>query len=236
MVWVRRRPTVRRRPVRRRMLRRARPLPVVGRPIRRFMPSVARFSEAYGESLIIPPASVSNGLFTCQFNKLVNYANYSALYDLYRIVGMKVTLLPKWSQADITHVDGGGTNISGMNLPIFYIAPNRNPTVSAPSGVADMLNEQGVRYFPLKGKRSFYISYPKGKTTVYSDVSAPIGTSTSVYPNRIQPWLSTGGSGGLDQTDIAHNGFRWSMDASTVPNGITLQVVTTMYFQLKELN
>lgn len=225
-----RRRATRRRPTLKRRFRRR--MPMVRRP-RRYMPPVARFTESYGTTVIIAPDQDAGGIFTGQLSQLANLAHYQGLYDLYRITGMKVTVLPRWSGSDIAKVDGGGGAITGQNLPLFYIAPNRATSLAAPASSTDILNDDGVKYFPLKGKRSFYLSFPKAP--IQQTIGEALLTINQVFPNRIQPWLATGGgTGGADQSALQHYGFRWVMNTYGTPNTVNLQVVTTLYFQMKE--
>lgn len=233
-----RRRAMRRRPRRyaRRKLRRT----------RRFAPSVHRIKESFtvpgGTSSLMTPSSqvvgASSGqayklLF--QVNQITNWGSLKQTYDLYRITGAKITILPRQTVNTGAH-DG---NDPGYQLATLYIAPNRNPFVPAPASITDVLNDDYVKIRLLNKPMSFYIKSPKFPNLIRNDAGQQQGidVTTLGVRNMFQEWLPTGGnqqSYGAD--DFAYGAFRMWVDNtnSVAGNNTEFEIIYTLYVELKE--
>lgn len=173
--------------------------------------------------LNVPAATGQGGVYLGQLSGLNNINAYRNLFDLYRIEAMEVTILPGASEA--TPDGASGT------LPMLYIAPNRNPSIGAPVDVADVLNDDQVKVVRLDKIHTFKLAYPKPQLAdrdgTYFDWQLDPGKAG-------QPWLSTGGNGGVDQSAIGHFGFRWYLDNSVNPYAWSNNVIITLHFCMKE--
>ena len=173
--------------------------------------------------LNVPAMTGQGGVYVGVLGGLNNVSAYRNLFDLYRIEAMEVTFLPGASMADPSGAGG--------NLPMLYIAPNRNTSVGAPISVADILNDDQVQVVRLDKVHTFKLSYPKPQ------LQDRTGTlfDWQLQPGKAgQPWLSTGGNGGVDQTAIEHFGFRWYLDNSPNPFVWSNNVIITLHFSMKE--
>lgn len=178
-------------------------------------------------------SATSSGVINCKIGSLTNFPSLKNMYDLYKIVGWKITLIPQWNTAQIG-LSGSSVAGSTSGLPMLFIAPNRSPYSVAPTSAADAINDDGVRIIRLNRPVSMYLKYPKplfeqtdsSGMTVY-----PIG----LFNNNVQPWLSTGGNNQLvDQSGTVHNGFRYWLDNDNFAGNATVRVFHTLYVKLKE--
>lgn len=179
-------------------------------------------------SLVAPTAGNGSGLVTYHLNDLANAAHFKQLFDLYKITGVKLKIIPRFN---VGEVSVGNTSGQGGNLPVLYIAPNRDPYVPAPGGIQDILNDDGVKIIRLTRPISMYLKSPKA--TIQNsggDVPFQFGTSSA-----FQPWLTTGGNGQVvDQSSTAHYGHRWFISNGNGNLEVVLDVYATYYFCMKE--
>lgn len=196
-------------------------------------PSVYKFKEPYIGQITAAPLIGTPGVITGSVSNLSNWSSYRQLFDLYRIVGMKVTFVPRWNvaQPSLQDLSSGTAGVyQPGGLPVLYIAPNRDGQVPAPTGLADIINDDGVKVRRLDKKCSFYISSPKALIEDGNSTLVPF-----LFNNKMQPWLSTGGSGqAIDQSGLKHFGFRYLIDNLACANSISVDTYTTLYFQMKE--
>lgn len=179
-------------------------------------------------------ASTGTGVMKFKLNDLTNAPNFKQLFDLYKLTGVKVKLVPQYNSADV------GPNASGAidYLPQLFIAPNRDPYVPAPTSVADILNDDSCKV--IRGGRiiSLYLSNPKPELKANSQDGLtqffmPIQFNSS--SRALQPWLATGGNGQVqDQSGIDHFGFRWFVDNTQSAVACWWRVYATYYFSMKE--
>lgn len=207
------------------------------RRVRRAAPSIHKFKEMYISTPIqIAGVGTQGGVLKAAgLSSLTNVASFTGMFDLYKITGIKFKIMPRFNLADVT---SSGANTNG--LPYLYLATNRDPFVPAPTGVADILNDDTCRVYRCDKPISWYVKDPKPDMTVSvpnpgaPPTSAPFNFQFGVG-HKWQPWLTTGGNGQtLSQIDVSHYGVRYLLDnqASTAP--VTLDVYATLYFQCKE--
>lgn len=192
---------------------------------------VHTFKECFPYPSTISAAGLTaqGGITSVNFNMITNAANLKGTFDLYRITGMKLKIMPRYNNADVLQ---NGALPAGA-LPLLHIAPNRDPYVPTPTTVADVLNDDGVRTYRLDKPVSLYLKSPKPdlRTGDESQLAIPFQFGAS---RKFQPWLTTGGNAQLvDQSGINHYGFRWVMD-NTADIPVSAQVFVTLYFQMKE--
>lgn len=224
MVFRRRRPAVRRRKYggRRRVVRR------MYRP--RAAPKVHKFKE------MCPAAAggwsagtgVGSGVQTVALADLTNINSLKGMFDLYKITGYKVKLIPRFNQSEVTAPPNA--SVQAGNLPVLYLAPNRNGSVPAPTSIADILNDDGCKIVRLDRPTSMYVKAPKPLITFASGEQLPGQYGVS---SKWQPWFSTGGNGSNDQTGLPHHGIRWLI-SNPGPLTVVIDCYVTLYFQMKE--
>lgn len=210
-----------------------------GRWVSSKVPKVHRVKEMYnyaknpylGQSVAAPALSMSKGIITGRLADLSNFASFQGIFDLYKITGMKVKMIPRWNSAEAGAI--------GSRLPTLYIAPNRDPYVTAPLSIDDILNDDMVKVIPLRGPLNFYLRSPKAALLTQP---AEEGDPVQLMPlqfnvgNKYQPWLTTGGVGHqiADQSVFDHFGYRWLLDNTQNSVDITVDTYITLYISFKE--
>lgn len=218
-----------RRGLRKRAVRRGKSYVAVGR--RGLVGSgVHRFKETclWSGTISAPNNNTNQGLMTFTLNDLVNVASFKALFDLYKITGVKVRIVPRWSSGDVL-----AAQLGQAGFPMLYMAENRDPYVPAPTSVGDILNDDGVKIMRLNRPYSMYLKNPKPEIRDANGVSLPFQFNSS--SKALQPWLTTGGNAqSVDQSIVPHSGYRWYLDNTLCSQPVTFQVYTTYYFTMKE--
>lgn len=198
--------------------------------LRPALPVVHKFKETtiYPGGLSVGGNTTSAGIMTFGLNDLQNATNFKALFDLYKITGVKVRLVPRWTTVDPLASQNG---IAG--LPILYIAENRDPYVPAPVSLNDILNDDGVKIIRLTKPVTMFLRNPKAEIKDVSGNSLPFQFNSSKA--MLQPWLTTGGNlQSVDQSSVLHFGYRWFLDNNLCQADTNLQVFYTLYFSMKE--
>lgn len=198
---------------------------------------VHHFKEMFRTTdITIPAGSTANGVLSCSLSQLVNQANFTGLFDLYKITGVKWRFLYKFNSAD--------TASTTVALPTLYTAINRDPFVPAPVTIGDILNDDTCRIHRcdgLVGKGGIYIKSPKPDMTgaVVVEGNPTGGIVTQQWQlgtsSRQQYWLTTGGNGqALDQSGVKHYGLRYFADNTSNLTAQVIEVYATLYFSMKE--
>lgn len=210
---------------------RGRGLQVV-RPLR--MSGVHWFKESCQlPSITALGANNGSGTMTFKFNDLTNAPSYKALFDLYKITRVKIKIVPKAnvSSADVI----ANANGQAGTLPMLYIAENRDPYVPSPTGVSDILNDDGVKIIRMTRPITLSLKSPKAR------VLSGLGTGATDVPiqfnvgSKWQPWLTTGGNlQVVDQSNTEHYGFRWFISNGVGNFEQVFDVYATYYFAMKE--
>lgn len=191
-------------------------------------PMVHRFKEWYdGGGITIGAASTQGFVLSTQIASLVNWSQFKGLFDLYKITGMKFTLIPSHNVSDFTAGNGSG-------IPMLYIAPNRDPYVPSPTSVGDILNDDGVRIIRFTKPVTLYLKNPKADILDADGKSIPFQFNSS--SKALQPWLTTGGNlQTVSQEFIKHYGFRYFVDNTmNTAQPFTWTTYVKLYFTMKE--
>lgn len=189
---------------------------------------VHRFKEWYDGGITTIGSLTAQGyVLSTQVASLNNWSNLKGLFDLYKITGMKVTFIPSHNVSDFSAGTGSG-------IPMLYVAPNRDPYVPAPTSVADILNDDGVKIIRFTKPVSFFMKNPKADILDADGKSIPFQFNSSTA--ALQPWLTTGGnSATVDQSMLKHYGFRYYVDNSlNTAQPFIWQIVVKLYVTLKE--
>lgn len=173
-----------------------------------------------------------SGVQPIKINSLTNWPSFESLFDLYKINGVKYTFIYRANTQEAS---------SGQELPLLYIATNRDPFCPAPTSAADIINDDSCKVYRLGGynKIDWYVKCPKPDMTLTYNVE---GTTYTVPQNwqfgvkkMLQPWLTTGGNGqALDQSGTNHYGIRYYLENVSNNTAQVVQVFATFYFTMKE--
>lgn len=157
--------------------------------------------------------------YTFKLSDLPSYSEYQALFDFYTIKCVSLKLIPVSVQQMVTTNDWSGTN--NFYCPMVYACIDLNDDTTPVSEV-ELLEKDGVRYFPMTAGRSFKI-YPKVQTLVFqSGVSSAYGQSTD-------KWMDT------DYPSILYYGFKIYVKADgNYANVFTYRVLCKYYLQFKD--
>lgn len=172
------------------------------------------------------------GTMVFQWAALNNIASFRNLFDLYKLTGVKVKIVPRFSVGESSVA--GGTNALGQmgNLPMLYIAENRDVYVPAPTSIPDVLNDDGCKVIRLTKPVNLYLKNPKAALQDSEGHNMPFQFNSS--SKALQPWLTTGGNAQIiDQSAVPHYGFRWAIN-NLSGNPLSLDVYATYYFSCKE--
>lgn len=146
-----------------------------------------------------------------KLDQLPSYTEITNLFQQYRFKGLRFRLSPRFDNLDLS------TNLSGLSLPKFYIAKDRDCTVDS-STENDMMQQ---RVMLRKGSRDIvlYSSYPKFKTTI---------SGGFIAQNK---WITTA------DADIEHCSFAVGAytPLNNAPDNIVYDVWVTAYIHAKGL-
>lgn len=172
----------------------------------------------------------TSGILKYQISDLTNWQAYQGLFDLYKITGVGVKLVPKWNSSDANQP--GALNQMGT-LPMLYIAPNRDPYTPVPANAADVLNDDYCKIIRLSRPVNLFIKSPKPDITNGAG-SIPFQFGTT---RPFQPWLTTGGGNqSVNQENVSHYGHRWYIANGNGNFECVVDVYLTYYFTMKESN
>lgn len=194
-------------------------------------PLVHKFKEwTPAGTITCAAASVQGGIMAAAINQLTNQASIAALFDLYKITGIKFKIVPSWNVGLNTTMGPGGSS-----LPNIYVAPNHDPYVPAPTSISDILNDDGVRILRPTRPFSFYIKNPVPRVFLKDGQDVPY-IANSGYGAKNRSWLTTGGNAQLvDQSNVPHYGLRWLIDNEyNASTSVEMKVFMCIYFMAKE--
>lgn len=179
-------------------------------------------------SITVPANNTVSGIITYKLTDLLNSPSFTNLFDLYKLMGVKLRLITQANVSETTF-----TNAAGQvgSLPMLYIAPNRDPFVPAPASVGDVLNDDGCRIIRFERPYKTYLKSPKPliKDSEGANIPLQLGTKSSQ-----QFWLTTGGGAqSVDQSAVQHYGHRYFLVNQTAAP-LIVQVYATYYFSMKE--
>lgn len=171
-------------------------------------------------------ASQSYGCQTYKLNDIFNSAQFKNLFDLYKITGVKLRIVPRFNQASVAE-STVGPNLN--ELPMLYIAPNRSAWSTAPTSIPDILNDDGCKVIRLEKPVTFYLNSPSPRIVDGAGTGVPIQ-----FNNSIRPWLTTGGNAqDADQSGVGYYSHRWAISNQNT-NGVYVDVYATYYMTFKE--
>lgn len=173
-----------------------------------------------------PAGSTQYGCQTYKLNDIFNNGQFKNLFDLYKITGVKLRVVPRYNQASVAE-STIGPNLN--ELPMLYIAPNRSAWSTAPTSIQDILNDDGCKIVRLEKPVTFWLRSPAPRIVDGAGTGVPIQ-----FNNNIRPWLTTGGNGqDADQSGVSYYSHRWAINNQNT-NGVYVDVYATYYMTFKE--
>lgn len=154
------------------------------------------------------------GSYQFKLSDCPNVSEFTALFDMYRITGVKITFYPTTQSVSIS---GGGTAVN-IVTPRFITAIDEDDS-TAPSTQEELLQYQTCRITTVNKKHTIYFK-PKVASEIYaSAVSTAYGSPKTM-------WLN------LSNTNVPHFGLKWCMESagSTAPAGAFSYKVNVKYY------
>lgn len=174
------------------------------------------FTETYIDSRI---QGNSGGQFTTVINKLPQVGQYSGLYNQYKIVSVKVMILPTY-----TSFGGESTSGPGHTAPRLVYAINDTPNTPTPTLESQILTDNGCRIVTLDKKTVIRFKPVPERTTSATGVEERA---------KMSSWLSFAKPGQVDPT---HWGVDWFITADNIggETPILFDVYYKVTFQLRD--
>lgn len=199
-------------------------------------PLVHKFKEwVQLPDLTCNAGSIAGGILAPNIAQLTNWTSYAALFDLYKVVGIKFKFLPQFNTAYASNGLAPGT--SQGTLPFMYMEVCHDPWAPAPVSVADILNTDGLSIKRLERPFNRYVKAPVPKVA-WVDASGVASEQTIINNNnsRSRQWLTTGGNQQkVDQSPSPHYGIRYLLDNQyNTDFNLQFRVFACFYFIMKE--
>lgn len=207
------------------------------------VPAIHRFDEwVQLPDINVPVASSApgvGGVLSFKLSDLTNGPSMTALFDLYKITGVQLKIVPTWNMSAINTgvINTGNSDFTNQaTLPMFYIAPNHDGAVPPPNSIADILNDDYCKVLRPTSPFKMYIKNPKAQLGVVDKDNnlLPLWLQFNSGSKALQPWLTTGGNFQKeDQSSYPHFGFRyWTEAAGLAPT--KYHVFAKYYVSFKE--
>lgn len=199
---------------------------------------VKRYKETYLKpQTLVTPGTTLGGRISCALNELGNVNGFNILYDLFKVTGMKIKLIPKINSN--TNFSQDGVQLQN-NLPMLYIAPNRNPLTPNPTSASDVLNDDQCRAIRFDKPVTLYLANPKPDQILYasadgSSVGRVVG-QLNASSSKYQSWYPTAGNNSIQTqyTGMFWYGFRYWVDNGGSSTTLAFDTIVTEYVMFKE--
>lgn len=178
--------------------------------------SLHRFTRSFVGSVITgnDVSYATNAALTMTLSGLPNYAEFTALYDQYRITGVKIRWILRRDPTQAT------TAANKDVYPKLAIARDHTDS-NTPASAAELLEYSNSKYRQLTPDKDTYSIFVKPSVQMVSYKTAV----TSGYTPKWGQWLST-----ADST-VPHYGLKWNIEP--VYAGVTVEVFYKVYLQCK---
>lgn len=204
----RRRYITRRRRRPRRYIRRSR-LPRRLPRIPRRSSKLHTFKRTFMTTHTLASAATTANSWGFTLNMLPNYAEFTALFDQYRLNAVAITFIPKFTEVVVTAPTDVG----------FYSVIDRNDQTNLASVAA------ACEYENMKRTRLSQYHKRYFKLSTLQDTG--IVGSSAVCTTKYSPWINTANA------DITHLGLKTIAEATGLGGNLIVDVRITLYFQCK---
>lgn len=168
--------------------------------------------------------STSNvyGSMVFYLSLLPNYAEFTALYDLYRISAVKVTIVPS-IVTNTVGASGTGGSISAVtyNLPMVYTAIDYNDT-SNPASFDELMEYENCKITRGNQIHSRYFK-PCYQSQLYESLS------TTGYQAKRGGWIAT-----ID-SEVPHYSLKWGIEVPTNSSSPFYTFYVTYYLKFRSV-
>lgn len=179
----------------------------------------------------------SDDVYQFQLNTLGDVTHYQALFEQYRITGVKLKIFPN---ANVATTDGTTTGTDGTGnvatayaptpIPKFWWNYDFNETTNP--ATIEKLMEKNVKTTTFDRPITIYIKNPTILSTTTLDPSEDISTTNMIRRTVKSPWLN------LTDEGIAcgHLGVEFGLFGAQPTARYTPRMVVSYYFQCKGQN
>lgn len=166
----------------------------------------------------IPNISVTAANFSAGYDfqlvYLPNSAEFSALFDAYRIWKVEVTFIPKYNTSDFA------TGGAGFGLPTIYIAEDRND-VTTPASISELMEYQSC----IARRFDKSITYTCWPTTFLS-----VAGQAQIIDSRQKDIFIRSSS-----RDMSYRGIKWGLDLPIGLETFRMDVNFKYYLEFKDV-
>lgn len=167
----------------------------------------------------IPNVSVTALNFSAGYDFRLSYlpnnAEFSALFDAYKIWKVEVQFIPKYNSSDFS---SGGV---GFGLPTMYVTEDRND-VTTPVSVAE-LQEYNACIARRFDKVINYTCWP-------TIASSGVGNPNEIIDSRQKDLFIRS-----TKNDVPHHGIKWALDLPVGLEIFRMDVVFKYYLMFKDV-
>ena len=159
----------------------------------------------------------ARGALTFALSSLPSASEFTALFDQYKITGVKLDFIPFGDTVNVPITGSGTTSLMSPGGPLILAADYDDD--STPAAASNLLEYQACKVIPVPRRHRMYIK-PKFATEIYNGVTTGYGARSG--------WLDCANSG------VTHYGVKYWMNApSALSSSYSYQVWATMYFACK---
>jgi len=180
-------------------------------PRRSITNKIYQFKRTFeSSSITVAPAGFAQSVYSWSLGNLPNVTDFTNLFDMYRICGIKIRFVPVYDAA----------LSSAINKFSIFTVIDYNDLNSITQAEAEEYQNMQQSYSTRVHKRYF-----KPRIAIsQQDVS-----STNFISSYKCPWIST------QNTNIAHGFLKYVTDTNTGSAAFTFNVYSTLYVQFKNV-
>lgn len=162
-------------------------------------------------TLSVAPGSIGYANSTFTLGLLPDASDFTNLYDQYRIMGVRVTLLPRGNSSDLITQGNIGRSFSVLDYDDNNVPSSINQLCQYPNMKMVSTHKAHSRYLVPKFQR---------------DVATGLGT---IAKNPSTGWID------CTRTDVLHYGVKWAVQGPPAAAGANLvyDQITTFYLAFK---
>lgn len=180
--------------------------PKVNRPVDR---QITKFKRTFLlDTWDVGTSNLSAGL-SFSLSQVPNYANITALYDMYRITYVILKFVVKHNTSEMA---GGNSDV----IPIVHSAPDYNDA-NSPANIDVLLNQTGYKRKRLIGPQTYKVRPATEIATSGGSFNTP----------KWRDWQSTG------SPSIPYHAYKFFVENAAAGTSLNVDVYATYYFQTK---
>lgn len=186
--------------------------------------SFVRYTPASSFQCAYPNTELDQASFLT-FNGLVNYSEFTPLYDRYMITGIQYCF-QLLNSPDAVNDPGGSSNTTTTFYPKLWWCPDYDD--SGAETLTSLYQRAKVRHVVMRPNKEVKI-FVKPATLTQTYATA---TSTGYAP-KWKTWID------MDQVNVPHYGLKWIFDCNGIQTATGhpwyLRLETKVYFKCKDV-